>query len=194
MKRLLIVFMLLLVPAAAFAFDAKKRPTRVAVLRVAPEYIRGGEDLPAYAIVRTLEEELRKRGIEAFDAKVSYHDFHQAPPADYYVEIMGASLEGRSYGGVGLGTRAVGVSFEMIATGVATEVRIYDGGTRAPLASEVLERRKKGVMPTSLALGGGRAIWAALIVPVAEWAQYRSAVMGVARDAAKVVVDVLHDR
>jgi hypothetical protein len=194
MKRLLTALMLLLTATAALAFDEKKTRPRVGILRVS-DVEKGANDrlkpAVAYAIVRAMQDELRERGVEAFDAGVTWHDRHLlAKDADYYVEICGAETGGTSRGGVGIGTGAVGVTIEKVVSWADTEVRVYDGQTLEPLATERLSKEKKAILPTSVGIGGSR-LWAILAMPIAEYAQQRAVMQAVARDAANVVVSTL---
>lgn len=192
MKRLLIALLLLSSATAALAFDPKPTTPRVGILRVSEEFAKNhGDTIPAYAIVKALQDELRKRGIDAFDARLTWNEREQLPQdADYYVEICGADAGGSSRGGVGLGAGTVGVTIEKVVTWVDTEVRIYDGQTLEPLASERLSKEKKAILPTSVGIGGSR-LWAVLALPIAEYAQHRAVMQAVAKDAAKVVVSAL---
>jgi hypothetical protein len=186
MKRLLLFVTLLLAANAAFAFDAKRKPLRVGVLRVADEYRHGTESYVAINVVRYLREELRNRGLDAFDAKMTYDDLARGDTprdADYYVELLGAAATSDSYGGIGIGTYDLGVSIEVLVARVAAELRVYDAETLETVARDGLAKRNTAVMPTSVGIGGPR-LFAMIAVPFVHAAQYRRVVQAAARDAA----------
>ena len=67
MKRLAVALLLLMLPAAAFAFDTTRHAVRIGVLHAPDAY-----DAQVSALVnRMLREELRKRGFDAFDADMT---------------------------------------------------------------------------------------------------------------------------
>lgn len=196
MKRALLVAALLLVPMSSNAFDTKRHAPRtgaprVGVLRVSTEYSHAAEAV-ATNVVRRLREELVERGIDAFDTGLTYDEIAdgRGEDADYYVEILGASTDDGSFGGIGVGSQEIGVSVDVVVSRVAAEVRVYDGPTGETLASETLSKRKTAVMPTSLYLGGSR-IFAVVAMPFVQQSQYRSLTKAAARDAALIVVEAL---
>jgi hypothetical protein len=194
MKRTLIAAALLLVASAAFAFNPKPASTtpRIAVLRVSQEY-GGGEGYVADAVVHYLRDELRERGLDAYDAGLTYEQVAdgEGEDADYYVEIAGAAADSGSYGGIGVGTYDIGVSVDLVVSHVAAELRIYDGRTGKLIRSDNIAKRKSAVMPTSVYIGGSRA-FAALAVPFVRHAQYRNITRSAARDAAQLVAAALN--
>jgi len=191
MKRALIAAALLLVPCALSAFNTKSHAPRVGVLRVANDYSHADEYV-ATNVVRRLREELVQRGVDAYDAGLTYDEIAdgRGEDADYYVEILGASTNDGSYGGIGIGSQEIGVSVDVVVSRVAAEVRVYDGPTGKLLTSETLAKRKTAVMPTSIYLGGSR-IFAVVAMPFVQQSQYRSLTKAAARDAALVVVEAL---
>lgn len=198
MKRVLFAAVLFLVAGAAFAFDPKPSATitstsapRVGVLRVSGEYERA-EASVANMVVRYLTNELRRRGLDAYDTGLTYEAVSRGDgeEADYYVEILGAGGDTGSYGGVGIGTYDVGVSVDVVVSRVAADLRVYDGRNGDVLLSETLSKRKKAVMPTSMYIGGSR-FFAAIAVPFVQHAQYRSMSRAAARDAAQLVVEAV---
>ncbi|HEX2122701.1 MAG TPA: hypothetical protein VHL59_13770 [Thermoanaerobaculia bacterium] len=196
MKRLPLFVTLLLLANAAFAFDATRKPIRVGVLHVADEYRQGSEAYLANGVVRYLREELRNRGLDAFDAKMTYDDLARgdAPrDADYYVELLGAGASSDSYGGIGIGTYDAGVSLEVIVARVAAELRVYDADTLETVARDGLAKRNTAVMPTSVGIGGPR-LFAMIAVPFVHAAQYRRVVQAAAREAAARVDAALAGR
>ncbi len=197
MKRVLFAAVLLLVAGAAFAFDPKPSPTnasatpRIGVLRASGEYERSVANM----VVRNLLNELRNRGVDAYDTRLTYEEIADGhgEDADYYVEILGAGGEAGSLGGIGIGTYDVGVSVDYVVSRVAAELRVYDGRTGDVVVSETLSKRKRAVMPTSVYLGGSR-IFAAIAVPFVQNAQFRSMSRSAARDAAQLVVEAIRPR
>lgn len=196
MKRLLPLVLVLLAANAAFAFDAKRKPLRVGVLHVADEYRRGSESYVANHVVRYLREELRARGLDAFDAEMTWDDLTRddaVRDADFYVEVLGAGATSDSYGGLGIGTYDVGVSLEVVVARVAAELRVYDGDTLETVAREGLSKKNTAVMPTSVGIGGPR-LFAMIAVPFVQAAQYRRVTQAAARDAAAKVAAALGER
>lgn len=191
MKRVLLVMALLLVPIASNAFDTKRHAPRVGVLRVSNEYSHAHEYV-ATNVVRRLREELVARGVDAYDAGLTYDEVAdgKGEDADYYVEILGTRTDDGSYGGIGIGSHEIGVSVDVVVSRVAAEVRIYDGPTGELLSSEALSKRKTAVMPTSIYLGGSR-LFAVVAMPFVQKSQYRTLARAAARDAAVFVVEAL---
>lgn len=191
MKRLLAAAILLLVPSALFAFDTKRQTPRIGVLRVAQGYDHG-EGYVAKTVVHYLRDELRERGLDAYDTGLTYEQVAdgEGEDADYYVEIAGAGANSDSYAGLGVGTYEIGVSVDLVVSRVAAEVRVYDGPTGKLLKNETLHKRKTAVMPTSVYLGGSR-LFAVVAMPFVQHAQYRSITRSAARDAALLVVSAL---
>lgn len=193
MKRVLIAAACLLVAGAAFAFDPKPSSgaPRVGVLRVSGDYERA-EASVANLVVRYLLSELRDRGLDAYDTRLTYDEIAngKGEDADYYVEILGAGGDTGSYGGIGIGTYDVGVSVDVVVSRVAAELRVYDGRNGKTVLSETLSKRKRAVMPSSVYLGGSR-FFAAIAVPFVEHAQYRSMSRSAARDAAQLVAEAI---
>ena len=188
MKRLLFAAALLMAAASAFAFNATPSAPRVGVLRASQEYERH-EQYVANMVVRYLRDELRERGVDAYDTGLTYEQVAdgQGEEADYYVEIAGGGNSG-TYGGIG--TYDIGVSVDLIVSSVAAELRVYDGHTCKLLRTDKLSKRKSAVIPTTVYLGGSR-LFAALTVPFVQHAQYKSITRSAARDAAQMVVSAL---
>jgi len=192
MKRVLFAAALLLVAGAAFAFNpapatASTSTPRVGVLRVSQEY-EHAEASVAKMVVRYMLDELRDRGLDAYDTRLTYEEVSDGAgeDADYYVEIVGAGGDSGSYGGLGVGTYDVGVSVDLVVSNVVAELRVYDGRNGNVVLSETLNKRKKAVMPTMVYLGGSR-LFAALTVPFVQHAQFKSVTRSAARDAAQKV-------
>lgn len=207
MKRALLVAAMLLVPMSSNAFDTKRHTPRVGVLRVSNDYSHA-DAYVATNVVRRLREELIERGVDAYDTGLTYDEIAdgKGEDADYYVEILGASTNDGSsggigigssggsgvgsYGGIGIGSQEIGVSVDVVVSRVAAEVRVYDGPTGDVLTSETLSKRKTAVMPTSIYLGGSR-LFAVVAMPFVQQSQYRSLTKAAARDAALVVIEAV---
>ena len=183
MKRLLFALLLVVIPSAAFAFDAT-RATRIGVLR--------GIDELQLDVAEALRGELRTRGFDAFDAVRTYDEAIRdgAPVADYYVEVVGDHVSTTEHGGVGIGSRHVGVSLGVLVSRVAAEVRIYDGETMELVTTHDLRKRNTAVVPTSLGVAGG-SLFAYIALPYIERAQVRRVVRAAGRKAADLVVEAV---
>lgn len=185
---------LFFVAGSAFAFDPKPvapAPPRIGVLRIADDYDHG-EAYVAHLMVQYLRDELRQRGVDAYDTGLTYDEVAHGDgeDAEYFVEIAGAGANSGSYAGVGIGSWDFGVGVDLIVSRVAAEVRIYDGRDGALMKSEELRKRNTAVMPTSLYLGGSR--WfAAIATPFVQARQYRTITRSAARDAAQLVVSAI---
>ncbi|PYQ31358.1 MAG: hypothetical protein DMF56_05540 [Acidobacteria bacterium] len=197
MKRVLLAASLLLVASSAFAFNPKAQSPvasdspRVGVLRMSEQY-EHAEGSVARMVVRYLRDELRSRGIDAYDTGLTYEEVAngKGDQADYYVEIIGTDADSISYAGLDVGSWDAGVSVDLVVSHVAGELRLYDGSTGKLVISENLKKRKHTLMPTSVYLGGSR-VFAALTVPFVQHAQMKSVTRSAARDAAQVVVAAL---
>jgi hypothetical protein len=190
MKRLAIAF-LLLFPVAAFAFDPSTEPPRVAVLRQPEPLHHDGDNMVSDAVLRYVTEELRERGLDAFDAGVTYDEAvdQNYGEADYVIEIA-SDADGRDYGGMGVGGRHGGVGMSILVARVAAEVRVYDGHTFQLIDRQRLQHRNRALLPTSLSLGG-RAAWIGVAVPIAQTVQFRNVAKAAARSAATFVTQTL---
>jgi hypothetical protein len=178
MKRLLVAFCMLMLPAAAHAFDTERGAARIGLLR-------GSDDTQQYVLDR-LRNELRTRGFDAFDAELAYDDVaaeDHSHLADFFVEVVGGQGEISEHGGVGIDTRHGGVSLGVLVSRIAGEVRVYDAKTMELVSSHEMRKKNTAVVPTSVGVGGG-AIYAWIALPFIERAQYRSAARAAARDAA----------
>lgn len=183
MKRLLIAMLLIAPSGVAFAFDNARPVTRVGVLRGLHEM---QDDVAA-----ALRNELRARGIDAFDAVRTYDEAIRdgVPVADYYVEVMSAEASSVDHGGVGVGTRHAGVSIGVLVSRVVAELRVYDADMEL-LESRDLRKRNTAVVPTSIGVGGG-SLFAYIALPYIERAQIRRVVRAAGRAAAEEVLDVV---
>jgi hypothetical protein len=143
-------------------------------------------------VVRYLRDELRSRGMDAYDTGLTYEEVAdgKGDQADYYVEIIGTDADSISYAGLDIGSWDAGVSVDLVVSHVAGELRLYDGSSGKLVISENLKKRKHTLMPTSVYLGGSR-VFAALTVPFVQHAQMKSVTRSAARDAAQVVVAAL---
>lgn len=196
MKRLTAALLLLILPSAAFAFDAKRRPAaenaRIGILRPTMQYNDGREAGASTAILRAMGKELRERGFDVTDVDMTYDEASRGGVSgvDYLVEVLGSDAYRESYGGVGVGNRNADVTLEVIVARVAGQLRVYDGATMDVLADAPISRRSTAILPTSLGLGD-RHFFAVLALPVAQWAQSRRVARGAAHDAAMLVESTL---
>ena len=179
--------MLLLLPSAAFAFDATHRPTRIGILRPLVQYDAGRESSIQDLVLRSLSAELRDRGFDAFDAEMTYDEADRGrTDADYLVEVVGGDAYSDDYGGIGIGNRNADVTLAVVASRVAGQLRVYDGRTLELIAKEEISRRSSAILPTSVGLGG-REFFAVIAVPFVQWAQVRRVAHAAAKDAAAIV-------
>ena len=194
MKRFLAAVVLLLIPGVLYAFDTKKHAPKIGVLRP-DRYDHADARLVADSVAQVAREELRERGLDAYDTKLTFDEVAdgKGEDADYYVEIRGTGAEGGSYGGIGIGTWDAGISIEVLVARVAAEVRVYDGPTGDLLHTEALSKKKTTVMPTSISVDGSR-LYAVIAMPFVQAAQYRSAARAAAKSAANVLAAQLGDR
>lgn len=192
MKRLALVVALLLVPAIASAFDTARQPLRVAVLRSAAEWESGPDADVRRAITRSFCEELRARGLEAWESDATYDDALESgvEGADFVVEFIGARGESDDWAGVGVGGRHLDVTLGVVASRVAADVRIYDAPTMELIATDTLARNATALLPTGVGIGGAD-IFGFIAVPIAQRAQVRRISRSVARDAATVVASAI---
>lgn len=192
MKRLAIAF-LILFPVAALAFDQTPAAPRIAVLRQPEALLHDGDSMVSDAVLRYLTEELRGRGLDAFDAGVTYDEAvdQNYAEADYLIEIA-ADADGRDYGGVGIGGHHGGVGVSMVVARVAAEVRVYDGRTFQLVERQTLRHKNRALLPTSISLGG-RAAWIGVAIPVMQTVQFRNVAKAAARGAAAFVTAMLVD-
>lgn len=182
--------------SAAMAFDPTAHGNRVGVLDLSARYDAPDADI-AMAIERRLSDELRSRGLDAFEVRAQYSQLQRFEPAnaDYYVEITGGSGSATPIGNVSLGTRNVVADIGLIVSHVAAQVRLYDGRTLELLQTFDLEHHNTAVVPTGVGIGGwtGRvAFWAA--VPIFQWTQTRSAIRSVAQEAASAIAEQVQPR
>lgn len=187
MKRLLIAMLLVAVPTFAFAFDESRAKVRVGVLR-------STDDLRA-DIAAAMQNELRRKGLDAFDAMRTYDEAVEdgAAVADYYVEIVTGNASTQEHGGIGVGTRHVGVTVGMLVSRVKAELLIYDGETMELVSTHDLFRRNTALAPTSVGVGGG-SLFAYVALPVIERAQMRRLIRETGRSAAQVVSELAEAR
>ena len=176
MKRLLVaICLLLLMPAAAHAFDTGSRPVSIAI--DAPDHID-----PYF--IDALRNELRERGYDAFDAT------QEDGAADYAVVIARGDARTDEHGGFGVADRHHEISFAFLTSRIGGTIHIYDGETEELIAEESFSKKNTAFLPTSI--GGGRgALFAWVALPFIERAQYRRVVRAVADDAAAFVTATL---
>lgn len=187
--------LLLMVPAAAFAFDTSRRSAqseiRIGILRPEVQYDRGRESSIQELVLRSLCSELRERGFDAYDAEMTYDEAeHGGVDADYLVEVIGGEAYSDDFGGIGIGNRNADVTLAVIASRVAGQLRVYDARTMDVIANEPISRRSSAVLPTSVGLGG-RDFYADIALPFVQWAQIRRVAHAAARDAAEHVTTAI---
>ena len=188
MKRALIAALLVLVAVPAMAFrPTLRRGDRVAVLR--PQ-VRTDQHV-ARAVSHYLERELRKQGLDAFDARMTYDDLRDADRggADYYIEVVASDGDAAPVGGVGVTGRHVGVDVSMVVSRVAATLRLYDAETLELIDELDLQRNASAVMPTGIGIGGHHlGLWIPLPI---YGSRYRSAARAVARQAAAEIAPLV---
>ena len=175
MRRAVVLTLLMLLSIPAFALNRSRvhAGDRVGVLRSVP----GGEADP---VERALVRELRRRGIDAFDAAATYDDVVRGSEtrADWYVAIAGGEREA-PLGGIGVGGGGIATTVVVVDSDVAVQVRLYDGHTFDEVEHYDVRSRHTNVVPTGVGVGG-RVLWAWL--PLALLSRDPSA--AIARDAA----------
>ena len=189
MKRLLILAIVVAVAVPAFSFDPSRHTgTRVALLQ-APIYNAGEyENRIAGSVRHQLVRELRDRGFDAFDARMTFAELQREgrADADLYVEIVPGDTYAYPTGEVGVRTSNVALDVAVVVSRVAAELRLYDGRTLDLIGKRQLRHQNVTVVPTAIGAGTYRlSVWFAL--PVVQYMRYRSAVGAVVRDAATVI-------
>jgi hypothetical protein len=191
MKRLLpLVLLLAATPLFAINTATLRLGDRIGVLRMPAQFDAATERAVASTIEEDLPRVLHKRGFEAFDTQRTYDDARNgdAPPAAFYVEVVGARAGDREAAGVGIGAGNVYTTVGVVVSRVAAEVRLYDGKTLALIDRWDLSKKSTTVAPTSVGLGG-RFVWAELALPFVRYGQYRNAAHDVAREAAARIAE-----
>lgn len=181
MKRLPIAVCVALLATSAFAFNSSKSETRIAILR--------GFDGDS-RMTRTLVDELRGRGFDAFDAERTYDqllDQEAVPIADYIVEIRGGESRTTDSGEIGIATRHADVEVGVVTSRMSAELRVYDGASMELVATSDLKKRSTSLMPTGVGIGGG-VFYAYVALPIFERVQHRNVAKKVAREAASFVI------
>lgn len=187
MKRALLLGLLLATtPLFAINTSTLHRGDRIGVLRMPEQFDAASERTIANVIEGDLPRVLRERGFDAFDARRTFEELRDgdAPPAAFYVEVVGARASGRDVGGIGVGLDNVGTTLGVVVSRVAAEVRLYDGKSLALVDRWDLSKKSTTVAPTSVGVGG-RFVWASVALPFVHYGQYRSAAHDVAREAAE---------
>lgn len=182
MKRLLIAMLLVVIPNVAFAFDDSRGKVRIGVLR--------GTDALPLDICEAMQTELRRKGFDAFDAVRTYEELRAdgAAVADYYVEIVVNDASSAEHGGIGIGSRHVGVSLGVVRSRVDAELRIYDGDSMELLRTHELFKRNTALAPTSVGFGGG-SLFAYIATPFIERHQMKRLIRETGRSAALAVAE-----
>jgi hypothetical protein len=169
----------LFVAATAAAFNATRHPITIALLAPA------GADSESFR--HQLADELRGRGYDAFLRDESMRDFRPARPiADYYIEVLGVGgTPARMAVDVGAGPLDVGVG----RARVGASINVYDARTMTLI--QAIDPSKKTTIVAPRAVFGGRSFFAALALPMVEWAQGRDAMRALAHDAAGDIDEAL---
>ena len=194
-RSLAAALIVVLMPASAHAFDPTPHRPRVGLLRSTPSDSRDRDSYVASAVQRYLRHELRERGVDVVETNLTYDDLRNENPgdADYYIELVGTDSWTSSHGGVGIGTRDIGLEIEVVVARVASEVRVYDAETMETITTEALAKRNTAVVPSYVTLGSPN-LYAVVAIPIFRRAQYRSAAQATARAAATVVTSALAER
>jgi hypothetical protein len=189
MKRLALFAVAVAVACPVFSFNPSHHTgTRVALLQAPIDQGVEYEDRIAANVRHQLVRELRDRGFDAYDARISYADLRreQTTDADLYVEIVSGGSYAVPTGEVGVRTSNVAVDIGIVVARVAADLRIYDGRTLELIAKRHLRHENVTVVPTAVGAGTYRmSVWFAL--PVVQYLRYRSAVGDVVREAATII-------
>jgi hypothetical protein len=184
MKRL-ILLLACAIAVPAFALTRPPRPgDRIGVLRMSDRYTHGPEQTVAKTVQADLRNELRDRGFDAFDARVTFDELRRGTPnADYYVEIVSSHTLNHPIGGVGAGQIGIAVEVAVVVSRVAAEMRLYDGRTLDLIESYDLRKDKTAVVPAAIGMGNTR-LWLFAAIPFLQYGQYRAAAHEVAAEGA----------
>jgi hypothetical protein len=193
MKRFLILLVAIAVAAPAFSFDPTRRTGAIRLTVVAAPIFNGGdyEDRIASRVRRQLVDELRERGFDALDGRVTLEelDHRGRLDSDFYVEIAPSGSYATPAGSVGVRAPNVTVDVAVVVSRIAAELRVYDR-TLTEIARRHLNREDTTVVPTGVGVGTYRmSVWFAL--PFVEYVRYRTAVNSVVEDAAKEIARVV---
>lgn len=192
MRPAALAFVLFAVAAAAPAFDAS-RGARIAVLDSSASY--AGAELYVSAFVeRQLCDELRERGFDAFEIRTPIDRLtpFDAVNADYYLEIQGSGGGASPVADASIGLGSVAVDLGLVVSHVATRVRLYDGKTLEMVRTFDLSKSSTSLVPIGIG-GWSRSVFFSLAAP-ARWLHDRTAMRGIARDAATAVATELRLR
>jgi hypothetical protein len=184
MRRLLIAISLLLIPAAAFAFDTTRdRANRIGILLPA-EF--DGDRYVHDSVRKYLHSELRKEGFVPFSMRDTIDELRERGESDahFYIEIAAGDTGSERYAGIGVGGVHGGVDLGVVSSTMSIVLHVYDGQTLERLDTFDVSERSTTVAPTAVSLGGRHA-WAWVAMPIAEWTQSRRAARAVARDVAQ---------
>jgi hypothetical protein len=185
MKRL-VLFLCFAMTIPAFALTQPPRPgDRIGVLRMSDRYTHGAEQTVAKTVQTDLRRQLQVLGFDAFDTRLTYEELmrQDAPPAEFYVEIVSSHALNHPVAGAGVGAGAVSVDVGVVVAQVAAEVRVYDGRMNR-ISQFDLHKNNTAFVPMGIGLGG-RWTWAYFALPFIQYGQYRAAAHDVARQAAE---------
>jgi len=189
MKRALATALLLVVAVPAIPFKTTvRRGDRVAILRTPMSDTYREEQRVANTVGLYLRRELRNRGMDAFDAGLTWDELVREgkTDADYYIEVVGGDADSSPIAGVGVGNRNVGVDVAVVMAHVAATLRLYDGRTLELIDTLDLRRSSAAVMPTAIGVGRDHfSLWIA--IPFVQGSRYRAAARAVAQDAAEQI-------
>jgi len=178
-----------LTAATASAIKTDTHPIRIALL-ASPDRYADRRDAQASDQVRDhLQAELRDLGYDVVITSERLTDLGRddRPRADYYVDVFGPGGGGYPVGGVGVQVgRNAAVDLAVVVNHVAASVNVYDGRTLDLLHTADLHKKSTTIAPAAIGFGG-RAFWTFIAVPFVEWAQYRSGIRAVARQAAREI-------
>jgi hypothetical protein len=191
--RRTILAVALLTAATATAINTGTRPIRIALL-ASPDRYADRHDMRASDLVRShLSAELHNLGYDVVETDERLTDLARDghPRADYYVDVFGPGGGGYPVAGIGFPIgRGAAVDLAVVVSHVAASVNVYDGRTLDLLHALDLHKKSTSVAPAAIGIGG-RPFWAMIAVPFVEWAQYRSGIRAVARQAAREIDEAL---
>lgn len=189
MRRLLLAISLILIPAAAFAFDTTRgRENRIGILLPADF---DGDRYVHDSVRKYLHGELRTAGFVPFNLRDTIDELRERGDSDalYYVEIAAGETSAEQYAGIGVAGRHGGVDLGVVASKMWVVLNIYDGETLELIDTFDLAERSSTVAPTGVSFGGRHA-WGWVALPWAQWSQSRRAAKAVARDVAQRIASI----
>lgn len=186
MNRVLSAVLVILVAPSLFAFDPVHRTgNRVLVLRSTLGDDGQYESRAAARVREQLIRELRDRGFDATDARMTYDQFRREGQldADFIVELAPGEAEDHAVAEGGVRVPNATVDIAVVVSRVASELRVYDGRTLDVIAKRHLQSHSTTVIPTGVGAGTYR-MGVFVAMPFVEYFRYRAAVNAVVDDAA----------